>query len=66
MKRKRRLRLQVAAIMLLFYVIVLIATSFVVYRSARNTYLTAKNDMIERDLTRIRGDVMDWADAPWV
>ena len=65
MKRKRRLRLQVAAIILLFYVIVLIATSFVVYRSARNTYLTAKNDMIERDLTRIRGDVMDWADTPW-
>ena len=38
----------------------MIISIFVVYYSARNTYLKAKNDMIERDLVRIHKELTEW------
>ena len=49
MKKKRRLQQQVLVIMLAFYAVGMVIGILTVYFSSRNTYLTAKNDMIERD-----------------
>ena len=47
MKKKRRLQQQVLVIMLAFYAVGMVIGILTVYFSSRNTYLTAKNDMIE-------------------
>ena len=51
--KKRRLMVQVTILVLVFYIFVGILTVFLVYRSATRTYLTAKQDMIERDMDHI-------------
>ena len=61
MKRNHRIRWQVTALMLIFYILGMIISIFVVYYSARNTYLKAKNDMIERDLVRIHKELTEWS-----
>lgn len=50
---------------MLFYIIVMVFGTIAVYRSSRNTFLTAKEDMIERDLISINSriafpEVMSW------
>ena len=65
MKKKRRLQQQVLVILLAFYVVGMVISIFIVYYSSRNTYLTAKNDMIERDLKRVNQTLMDWPGMQW-
>ena len=65
MKKKRRLQQQVLVIMLAFYAVGMVIGILTVYFSSRNTYLTAKNDMIERDLKRVNQTLMDWPGMQW-
>ena len=65
MKKKRRLQQQVLVIMLAFYAVGMVIGILTVYFSSRNTYLTAKNDMIERDLKRVNQTLMDWPGMKW-
>lgn len=50
MKTKRRLRLQILALVMLFYIIGMSVSAVSMYYSSRNSFLSAKDDMIERDL----------------
>ncbi len=57
--------MQILALVMLFYIIVMVFGTIAVYRSSRNTFLTAKEDMIERDLISINSriafpEVMSW------
>ena len=65
MKKKRRLQQQVLVIMLAFYAVGMVIGILTVYFSSRNTYLTAKNDMIERDLKRVDQTLMEWPGMRW-
>lgn len=65
MKKKRRLQQQVLVIMLAFYAVGMVIGILTVYFSSRNTYLTAKNDMIERDLKRVNQTLMEWHGMRW-
>ena len=65
MKNKRRLRLQILALVMLFYVIGTVIGTIAMYYSSRNSYLSAKNDMIERDFKFVKDmmefpEVMSW------
>ena len=50
MKTKRRLRLQILALVILFYIIGMAVSTISMFYSSRNAFLHAKKDMIERDL----------------
>lgn len=57
--------MQILALVMLFYIIVMVFGTIAVYRSSRNTFLSAKEDMIKRDLTYVESvllypDVMSW------
>ena len=65
LKRKRKLWLQVLALMVAFYIVIMSLGAFAMYNSSRNTYLTAKNDMIERDLERVKGFLADSERIYW-
>ena len=65
MKNKRRLRLQILVLVMLFYIIGTAIGVVAMYYSSRNSYLQAKNDMMERDLKFVNDllefpDVMSW------
>lgn len=66
MKTKRRLRLQIIALVVLFYLIVMAIAIFSVYFSSRNSFLKAKEDMIERDLDNIYSRYFEYPELlPW-
>lgn len=65
MKKKRRLQQQVLVIMLAFYAVGMVIGILTVYFSSRNTYLAAKNDMIERDLRRVHQSLTDRRGMKW-
>ena len=54
---KKKLLIQVGIITSVFLAVLLIAVETVVYISSQNVYLTAKNDMIERDLKVMYSDL---------
>ena len=65
MKNKRRLRLQILVLVMLFYIIGTAIGVVAMYYSSRNSYLQAKNDMIERDFKFVTDmmefpEVMSW------
>lgn len=62
MKNKRRLRLQILLLVMLFFIIGTVIGTIAMYYSSRNTYLKAKNDMIERDL-KVVSDYFDFPEA---
>ena len=49
-----KLRWQLTLVIILFYIILMALEIISVYYSSTNSYLTAKDDMIERDLARIK------------
>ena len=51
--KKRRLMIQVSILVVILFILGGILSVFLVYRSATRTYLTAKQDMIKRDLDHI-------------
>ncbi len=64
-KRNKRLLLQVGLIVWAIFLVILVATGMLVYRGSKMIYLQAKNEMIERDLNRVRESVLgvhylDW------
>ncbi|MBQ8967683.1 HD-GYP domain-containing protein [Ruminococcus sp.] len=52
-KASKRLRWQLSLIVLLSYMVLMPIALFSIYQSSTTAYLTAKNDMIERDLRNI-------------
>ena len=65
MKKKRKLKRQIIAVTLLSYLVTLIASGYIMYTSSRKTYLSAKNDMIERDLKRISDSLTAYNGLGW-
>ena len=65
-KRIIRLRWQIGLILTAFYLIFTISSISIIRYSSMNTYLTAKNDMMQRDMERIKqvyfsdNDLMVW------
>lgn len=51
--KKRKLMIQVSILVVIFFILGGILSVFLVYRSATQTYLSAKKDMIERDMDHI-------------
>ena len=54
--RRRKLLLQVGAIVLTIFLIIMLATGTLVFAGSKSVYLQAKNEMINRDLTRAKED----------
>lgn len=48
-----------------FQLISIIIGAFAVYHSSTKTYLTAKNDMIERDLNSVKDQITSWVGMSW-
>ena len=64
------LKLQLGLIVSLFYLVIVAAGMYIIYYSSTTTYLTAKNDMISRDLNIITGNyinenVISWLTEYW-
>ena len=53
------LKLQLGLIVSLFYLVIVAAGMYIIYYSSTTTYLTAKNDMISRDLNIITGNYIN-------
>ncbi len=53
MNSKYKLRTQIVSVVIAFYIIGMTVFIISMYRSSRTTFLSAKNDMIERDVSRI-------------
>ncbi len=61
--RRKKLRWQVAAVLILFNVLSVVIGGIGIYYGSTETYLAAKNDMMERDL-RIESDILKNVVAP--
>jgi len=57
MKKKKKLLAQVGALTAVFFAAILIAGGFIIYAGSTTMYLNAKNEMIDRDLLRVRAFV---------
>ena len=64
--RKKKLLIEVGIIVLLIFTVMTLVTGFLLYRGSKKLYLEAKNDMIDRDLLRIRKDNMNLMALDWV
>ena len=65
MKTKRRLRLQILSLVMVFYIIGMTVSTISMYHGSRNSFLKAKEDMIERDLSYVSKmlsypEIMSW------
>ena len=60
------LKWQLGLIVSLFYVIIVAAGMYIIYYSSTTTYLTAKNDMISRDLNIITNDNINENNISWL
>jgi len=66
LKAKHRLRLQILALVMVFYTIGMAVSTISMYYSSRNSFLKAKEDMIERDLDRIVSSYFEYPELmPW-
>ena len=59
MKKKKKLLVQVGVITAVFFTVLLILVGFVVYTGTSTLFLNAKNEMIDRDLLRVKKLVED-------
>ena len=62
-KRNRKLLIQITAIVLPLFLILIGAVVWLCYRSAVNSYLSAQNENIERDLDETYLSLVDSLDA---
>ena len=62
---KRRLMIQVSILLVVFYILGGVLSSVMVYRSSSRTYLTAKDDMIKRDLSHAKSSITDFLAMNW-
>ncbi len=67
MKRKHRLKLrfQVAIIMIVFYIISVICIAGIMFRSNTESFVSAKKDMLERDIDMMYDDLMENDGLSW-
>ena len=63
--KKRRLIIQVSILIAAFYILGGVLGSVLLYRSASRTYLTAKDDMIKRDLSHVQGSISNFLFMNW-
>ena len=63
--KKRRLMIQVSVLIVIFYILAGVFGTLLVYRSASRTYLTAKDDMISRDIEHVRKSVLSNFGINW-
>ena len=54
MKKRKKLLVQVGALIAVFFAAILIAGGFIIYAGSTTMYLNAKNEIIDRDLLRVR------------
>ena len=64
--RNKRLLFRVALIVLAIFLVIILMVGTLIYHSSKTLYLEAKNDMITRDLTRIRNSVQWGQETPWM
>ena len=60
-----KLRWQLTVIIILFYIILMVLEIISIYYSSTNSYLVAKNDMIERNLFRIKDNYVTFDGFDW-
>lgn len=63
--RRKKLRWQVAGILVFFNILSIVIGSIGIYYGSTSTYLTAKNDMMERDLEKLRENMNDMIAPSW-
>ena len=54
--RNKKLLLQVGLIVCAIFLVIMLVTGTLVYSGSKSLYLQAKNELIERDLDRVKGD----------
>ena len=59
MKKNKTLLIQVGVIIAVFFLVLVILIGIVVYTGTTTLFLNAKNEMIDRDLTRVKNLVED-------
>ena len=64
--KKRRLMIQVSVLVFVFYVLAGVLGTILVYKSATRTYLTAKDDMISRDIKKIKKETAGFVASNWL
>ena len=64
-KKKRKLWLQALSVTAIFYIVSMILGTLAMYYSSRSTYLTAKNDMMQRDLAHIKSVIEERSGLSW-
>ena len=64
-KKRKKLRWQVAGILVFFNILSIVIGSIGIYYGSTSTYLTAKNDMMERDLEKLRENMNDLVAPSW-
>lgn len=57
MKKNDRLLVQVGVRVSVFFLVLIFVLSFVIYTGSTSLFLEGKNDMLDRDLTRIRNEI---------
>ncbi len=64
-KKDNSLRRQLSLIVTAFYAIIIVIGLILLYNSSKQTYLTAKDDMIYRDLSRIKESSASYDGFTW-
>ncbi len=64
-RQKRRLMIQVSLLLVVFYVLGGVLSSILVYRGSSRTYLTAKDDMIKRDISKVKDSISNFLFMNW-
>ncbi len=65
-KNNKKLVVQVGAIIGSIFIFTIIIFAVLVFYSTTNVYLSAKQDMIERDITRITDSMKDYRSLSWL
>ncbi len=63
--KKRKLMIQVSALLVAFFLAGGVLAALLVYKSATRTYLSAKNDMITRDIEAVRKTTISNSGINW-
>ncbi len=64
--RNQRLLLQVGAIVTVIFLVITLASGTLVYQGGKKVYLKAKNEMIEKDLLRVKDSTLKIRHLAWL
>lgn len=65
-KRNKKLLRQVGVIVTVIFILIIVTAGSLIYVSCKSLYLEAKNDMIDRDLRRIRENLSGLSAIDWM